>query len=572
MNKNRHLYIPGLILIFALSSGVISCRKQLDQVPQTAISDANFWKTPNDLALACNYLYSYLPGLAGNDPSGNPYPYQDRYSEIAFSASGANQISNGSRLAPATSSEWSGFYRLIRAANNILQKSTTVTGDTALINKYRGEAHFFRAWGYFELVKRFGDVPYISNTLTLEDSLLYAQRTNREVVIDAIYKDLDMAAAYCPMPDAQPASEYGRITATAALAFKSRVALFEGTWDKFHNEGDYAKHLQVAINTASAVMNGGKHNLFYYTPEPDSSYYYLFQYQNAATQTNYTYSTNHEIILPRLYGQNQNNNISSHSYVRGGLTDAGISATKAMIDTYLFRDGLPVGKSPYDSTNQQTSSLTIFRNREPRLGMTIYNRNQWYPSITGIHLYQPGLQYHIRKYATIQDFTANLSFINFIVIRYAEVLLNYAEATFELNNAISDADLDATINLIRSRTTNHDPAKLPPLTNEFVTANGLDMRTEIRRERTVELSFEGFHYWDIIRWKTAEIVLPQAVLGPKYFPDEMPNVPSAQFTPEGFVILEPASKRSFNPARDYLWPLPTKELALNAKLTQNPNW
>lgn len=570
MNKKYLIVVFAMILI-----GNFGCLKRLDQFPQTSISDANFWKTPNDLALACNYLYSFLPGLSlsGSEPSGIPYPYQDAYSEIAFSVtSGANQISNGSRLAPATSNEWDGFYRLIRAANNILQKSTLVSGDQTLINKYRGEASFFRAWGYFELVKRFGDVPFITTTLTSGDTLLYSGRTDRETIINAVYEDLENAAAFCPMPDAQPVAEFGRITATAALALTSRIALFEGTWKKNHNKGDYTKHLQTAVDAATVIMNGGKHNVFYYTNNPDSSYYYLFQYQDANSRANYTYNTNKEIMLPRLYGQNQSNNISSHNYVRAGLTDAGISATKTLVDIYLFRDGLPVGKSSLDSTNNQTSTLTIFRNRDPRLGMTIYNRNQWFPSISGTFLYQPVLYYHIRKYATIQDFISGQSFVNFLFIRYAEVLLNYAEAKFELNNSISNSELDATINVIRDRSSNRNRNKLPLLTNEFTAANSLDMRTEIRRERTIELCFEGFHYWDILRWKTAEIVLPQPLLGPKYFPNEMPNVPSAQFTPEGFVILEPASRRAFNPERDYLWPLPTRELALNDNLSQNPKW
>jgi len=555
-----------------LSLGILSCQKKLDQLPKTSISDANFWKTTNDLALACNYLYSYLPALNASDPSGNPYPYQDEYSEIAYNAFSVNTISDGSRLAPATSQEWNSYYRLIRAANNIMEKSATVTGEESLIDKYIGEARFFRAWGYFELVKRFGDVPYISKTLSTSDSLLYSSRTPREKVIDSIYADLDFAAANCPMPDAQPSAEYGRITSTAATAFKSRVALFEGTWDKFHNEGDASKHLQIAVDASSAVMTSGKHNLFTYAPDADSSYYYLFQYENAASLQNYTYATNHEIILARLYGQNQTNNISSHSYVRGSVTDGGISATRAFINMYLYKDGLPVGKSPFDSSLKETSTLTQFRNRDPRMGMTIMNKNQWYPSITGMHKYPPGLNYHTRKYGPIEDFTPNVSFINFMVIRYAEVLLNYAEAKYELNGSISDADLDATINLIRDRATNDNPALLPQLTNNLVNANGLDMRNEIRRARTIELAFEGFHYWDILRWKTAENVLPNALLGPKYFPDEMKNVPSAKYDANGFVIIEDASKRQFDPARDYLWPLPTKELGLNSNLTQNPNW
>jgi hypothetical protein len=153
-----------------------------------------------------------------------------------------------------------------------------------------------------------------------------------------------------------------------------------------------------------------------------------------------------------------------------------------------------------------------------------------------------------------------------MIIRYAEVLLNYAEATYELNNSISDADLNKSINLIRAR------VNVPPLTNQLVQANGLDMRTEIRRERIIELCFEGFDYWDLLRWGTAAQVLPQALLGAKYFPAEMPNITVAQLTPDGFAIWEPASKRTFNPQRDYLWPLPTTELGLNKNLTQNPGW
>lgn len=108
-------------------------------------------------------------------------------------------------------------------------------------------------------------------------------------------------------------------------------------------------------------------------------------------------------------------------------------------------------------------------------------------------------------------------FLDFIAIRYGEVLLNYAEAVYELNGSISDADLDKSINLLRKRATNNDPSKLPLLTNAFVNANGLNMRDEIRRERSIELAYEGFRYWDLLRWKTAEIELPKPILGRKYF-------------------------------------------------------
>lgn len=554
MTRNKSIYIKifPVCLILCISS----CKKQLDLTPKTVISDANFWHSPNDLALACNYLYNFLPGLGTSDPTGAPTPYQDTYSDDATSVV-PNQISDGSRLAPATSNEWTNYYRLIRAANNILEKSLTVTGDASTINKYLGEAHFFRALGYFELVKRFGNVPLISKTLTLEDTLLFSHRTDREIVIDSIYADLDYAGANCPLPSAQPGSEYGRITATAAWAYKSRVALFEGTWDKFHSEGNAAKHLQIAVDASQAVIGTGYHTLF--VAKGDSSYYYLFLYAGEGP-------ANKENILVRLYGQNIANNISSHSYGRSFLDQGVISATKTFMDTYLFTDGLPQGKSPYDSSANQTSTLTKFRNRDPRAGMTIFNRTDPYPTIVGILPYAPGLVYRIRKYYPIEDYTPNVSFIDFIVIRYAEVLLNNAEAKYELNGSISDADLNQTINLIRAR------VNMPALTNSFASANGLDVREEIRRERRIELSFEGFHYWDLLRWKTAETALPPSVLGTKYFPDEMMGVPTANRTPDGYAILESASKRQFSPQRDYLWPLPTKELGLNSNLSQNPNW
>lgn len=565
----RHFSIRSFLFILLMLAGVAGCQEELDQIPQTQISDASFWKNTSDLTQACNYLYTFLPGLGTSDPTGNPMPYQDNYSEDANGTGAA--VSNGSRIAPANSGEWTNYYRLIRAANNILEKSATVTGDTAQINRYLGEARFFRGMGYFELVKRFGDVPLITQTLSLSDTLLYASRTNRQVVLETVYADLDYASIHCPKPSALATAEYGRITSTAAQAFKARVALFAGTWDKYHGGGNPTKHLQLAVNASNAVINSGSHALF--TATGDSSYYYLFQYQNIATQTNYTYASNRETILDRLYGQNQVNNIVSHQYVRSGLEQGGIKPTKAFVDSYLFKDGLPKGKSKFDSLANQTNSLTEFSNRDPRMGMTVFNKTQLYPTINGNYLYKPALTYRTRKYFITPDWVLNISFVNFHIIRYAEVLLTNAEAKYELNGTISDADLNTTINAIRRRATNNNNDKLPLLTNAFVQSNGLNMLTEIRRERQIELGMEGFHYWDILRWKTAETVLLSSVLGAKYFPAEMtPASANTMLTTDKFLIIEDASRRKFDPQKDYLWPLPTRELALNPKLTQNPGW
>lgn len=578
----KQKYFRSIIWGFLISAFCFclgGCMKDLNQVPKTQLSDPNFWKTTSDLSQACNYLYTFLNGLGTDDPSGLPTPLQDNYSDKAFGDRSIG-FGDGSSVAVATSNEWTNYYELIRAANNILEKSVNIAGDQALIDRYKGEARFFRAMGYFELVKRFGDVPYINQTLSLDDTLLYTGRSPRQLVIDSIYADLDYAAAHCTKASALAASEYGRITRSAALSYKSRVGLFEGTWDKFRSVSTASQHLQVAIDAAGTVITEGEHSI--YTAQGGNSYFYEFQYDGGATgnpvqtvpggQANYTYASNKENIIVKLYGQNLNNNIISHNFGRNYLDQAHIAPTRAMLDTYLYEDGLPKGLSAFDSSGQETSSLTEFQHRDPRLSMSIYNKTEITPSIGGLINYVPGITYRYKKYWIVSDWNANISFVNFNVLRYAEVLLNYAEALFELNGQISDADLDKTVNVLRRRATDNDVSKLPLLTNAFVSSHGLNMRDEIRRERTVELAFEGQSYWDLLRWKTAEAVLPKAVLGRKYFSFENPAGTTPNLSADGFVLLEAAANRSFDPARDYLWSIPTKERALNDKLTQNPQW
>lgn len=542
------LHTRMLLLLFPALL-FFGCSKKLDQVPKTDLSDVNFWNNTNDMKLACNYLYSFLPPIESHT--------DDDMSADAFGLS-ANSVSDGSWLPPATADSWTGNYNLIRACNNILEKSVKVKGDPDEISKYLGETRFFRAWGYFDLVKRYGDVPFVTKTLQLTDTLLYTGRTNRELVLDSVYADLDFAVAHLPRASQQAGEEYGRITSTAALAFKSRVALFEGTRMKFFGQSGYQAHLQKAIDASDAIIGAASNALFTYSANPDSSYYYLFQYTGEG-------QGNPENILVRIYGENQVNDISANNYTREVLDEGLLMPTGNFTASYLYKDGLPSDKSPYYQT--QTNTLTEFENRDPRMAMTIFNKNSWYVS----GLYVPTFEYSQTgyrscKYYIAADWTINVSYIDNIIIRYAEVLLNNLEARFELNGSVTDDELNATLNLIRAR------AKMPALTNGFVSSNGLDMRTEIRRERRIELAFEGLRYWDLLRWKTAETELPQAIIGVKYFPAEQGQLDDPHLTPDGFVITQDANKRHFNPERDYLWPIPTQELGLNPKLTPNPKW
>ena len=171
-----------------------------------------------------------------------------------------------------------------------------------------------------------------------------------------------------------------------------------------------------------------------------------------------------------------------------------------------------------------------------------------------------------RKYFNLDDWTNQRSYIDGILIRYAEVLLNYAEAKFELEGSISDADLDLSVNLLRTR------GKIAKLSNAFVTTNGLDMRTELRRERRVELAVEGFRYWDLLRWKTAEIELVKPILGNFFFKTEFGTATTVKLTPDNFILVQDANFRKFDPTKDYLWPLPINEISLNPSLKQNQGW
>ncbi|RYZ51729.1 MAG: RagB/SusD family nutrient uptake outer membrane protein [Sphingobacteriales bacterium] len=543
--------INRLLFGCAMIAGLAACSKKLDLVPETSLTDAGFWKSSNDLVLACNELYQSLPTITNNV---NAIWTDDGY------GSAPNAISDGTRTVPGTDNAFNIPYALIRKANTILEKSTQITDNAVTVRRYRAEAYFFRAFAYSELVKRYGDVPLLLRTFDVFDTLATPHRTPREIVLDTMYRDLDSAVAALPLASALAAAEYGRITRNAALALKSRMGLMEGTRNKYHNLGNAAKHLQHSLVATETLMGLNWHGLFKYSAAPDSSYFYLFQYAGNGP-------ANRENILARLYGVNSTNSISEHNYTRQYLDVGVVTATRAMMDAYLYRDGLPLGQSPLQLP--QDSTMAEFTNRDPRIAMTVFNKRVWGFNAAWVPTFNTApTGYKIRKYATSQDWASQQSFNHHIIFRYAEILLNYAELKFEMNGAITDDELDKSINLIRAR------VNMPKLTNAFVATNNLNMLTEIRRERRVELAFEGeFRYWDLIRWKTAEIELPKTVKGSKKFPAEhVPAPPSSAVDANGFVIVQDASRRSFNVNRDYWWPFPTNETGLNPNLTQNPNW
>ncbi|MFT4205191.1 MAG: RagB/SusD family nutrient uptake outer membrane protein [Chitinophagaceae bacterium] len=546
--NTRHIIFPFLVVGFTLT---VSCNKKLDKVPESQLSDPTYWKTANDLKYAVNNIYSSLPSTENN-------AYDNRTENTYGMA--RNDISDGSRTVAATNTDWANFFAAIRMANNVLAKSVDIDDDADAVKKYVAEARFFRGYFYFELVKRFGDLPLLLRIFDETDTLVTAHRTNRKIVLDSAINDLEFAQQNLPQAADQSSEEYGRITSGAATGTIARIGLFEGTWSKYHenDETATAKYLDTAIAASQRLMDGGYYGLYQYGTQPDSSYFYLFQYAGEG-------SANRENILVRLYGENLSNSIAAHTYTQ--LLDKGqASPTRSLVDAYLYKDGLPLGQSPL--TQAQDSVQAEFIDRDPRLGMTVFNKKLWYVS----SYYQPTFSgtltgYKTAKYFISSDFNTGVSYIDNIVLRYGEILLTYAEAVYEKNGAVSDDDLNKSLNLVRDR------AGMPHLTNTFVSANNLSMQDEIRRERRVELAIESnMRYWDIIRWKTAEDILPNAILGSKIFPDEQTNIPSDPPLYNDFLVVQSSSQRTFNPERDYLTPIPTNDIGTDPNLTQNPGW
>lgn len=552
--------LKSVVLLLAILAGLPAC--EVDRLPETSIADETFWRSENDLRSAANYLYTYLPGWGTITPPGFSAAYninygsEDNWSDDAIGLA-SNGISDGSRLAPATDANYATSYLLIRAANNIIEKAPRSSAATsaAIIDRYTAEARFFRAFGYYNLLQRYGGVPLILKTLDDTSPELQAPAASREEVIAQIYQDLDFAVTKLPTPTALGTVDYGRISNTAALAFKARVALFEGTRSKFHNYGEPAKHLKAAVDAAKAVIDSKQHDLY------AGNYFDLFQTAGEGRQ-------NRENIIVRQYGVSLTDRVVTHSYYRGTLENGNMNPTKSLADAYLMKDGLPITKSPLYKA--PTTTLDVFKDRDTRMSDTFMKRGD--PMMTTKPIFDVAnlvfnkTGFMFRKTANVDDWNTQASTIDRPILRYAEVLLTYAEALYESTGSISDADLDLTINRLRQR------GGVAKLTNAFATTNSLNLRDEIRRERRVELAQEGFRYWDLIRWKTAEIELPKPVLGNYYFKSEFGTAAVVQLTPDNYILVQSTNFRKFDPSKDYLWPLPINEIALNPALQQNPNW
>lgn len=566
------------IKVACLSSLTLMAASCMDLEPLSDLGDNLVWDKADNFQLFANQFYGW-PHDFSSAISDNPH--SDYRSDLICTSS-INVYSQGTNTIPTGDKNYTDNYKHIYYTNLLLKNAATFS-DPAAIAVPVAEAKFFRAFAYFELVQLFGNTILLTDPVDLDSEKLSAPRDDRGVVVDQIIKDLKEAAADLP----ETSSEAGRLNKYVAHAMLSRVALYEGTWQKFHTGGMDATAnterstalLTIARDAANEVIAGGKYKIFHNDVLGNDSYRYMFTLEDGAqcNPANLSKSDNTEYIFIKRH----RNGDKTAWNITHGMVGNVCYITRKLANMYLCSDGLPIGKSP--KFKHYTGVTDEFQERDNRMannmlyqGQKYWNNDgKWRTTWTDADLassleanVRSGSGYQNRKWGTERKLDDYYESYDFPVIRYAEVLLNYAEAVYELNGAITDDDLDKSLNLVRLRV---NPA-MPKLSNDLVSAHQLSMREEIRRERTIELQLEGHRFDDLKRWATAAVEMVQPQLGVQvtgtWFETNWTNH-GKTLNADGCIVLY--TDRTWSD-KLYLYPLPSDQLQLNPQLKPNPGW
>lgn len=594
-------HIIKICLVVVATTLSFSCNDEfLDRQPLDQISNDSFWNTENDLAVYNNSLYDMarnddnVPIFMGHDDGFDSQKYGiwylDGYSDNTaprHSRSNNFQRTRAGKDSPPSSAggQWFGYkgWNFLRGINVGMDNYGRADISEVVRNKYVGEARLMRGWFYADKISKFGSAQWYESELNIDDDdILNGPRDSRDLVMGNVLTDLNFAVSNMPN-DWGDGNAPGRINRWGALLVKSRICLFEGTWRKYHGLSGADTWLTEAKNAAKELMDDGPYSL--YQGAPGAEYNELHRLEDV--------SGNPEVIYWRRYepGIFTNHVQNYHrSYVGG--------ATKDMVEDYLCDDGLPISLSASYMGDEVYEN--IFENRDPRLRQTIlhpddqaiYNYGNHapgvyaYPRIQGM----PGGQSSTTGYHIIKVFESkaayrsyNASWTPAITLRFAEALLNYAEATAELNGGtISQADLDISVNLLRDRVGMPHLVSNPPMDPRYASLGISSDLVEIRRERRIELFMEGFRYDDLRRWK----------LGPKLrnkdYGMRWDAANSSRVDPDGNATIGVGmvdgveyleaykgtdyETPEFDESKHYLWPIPLATLSQNPNLGQNPGW
>lgn len=595
MKKIIYIIVPCLMVFFT------SCEDEfIDLDPPASITDQVYYTEAEHFLTGSNQFYTDL--MTWRYDQGI---YADHGSDlVGYTEDSDMQIySRGDTRAPESDGYYSAPYSAIRDMNLLLQRAEAYEGEESIV-PYVAATKFHRAYQYFNLVQRFGGVPLVTRPLDVGDEELSAPRSSRYQVVAQILADLDDAIAGLPTEQEIASEDKGKISKWAAMAFKADVLLHEATWMKYvgtttdgdgtstgagsegFNASNIDIYLQEVVTLTKTIMDQGGFELWDYNDELDNlSSNFLFNLEDGGSNpAGLDKATNKEFIFYNKYDFTfrQAGDLLSHVY------EGRVKPSRKMMDLFLSSDGLPIDQSPLFQGYENTPDE--FQNRDYRmrayftyhktLGEIPQNGDVTLNGTNNFGYFNS--KFMSWKWGTDEAYRATKTeAYDMPFIRLAEVYLMYAEALYELNGSLTDAQMDESINLVKAR------AGLPPLSNSFLATNNMDIETEIRRERTIELYAEGAtRFNDLKRWGIAEDELGETIYGAVIEGTVYENNPEL-YSPEGYgfgegvtetgvgerraLIVQPAATRNFT--RDnYLFPIPTSQTSLNENLNQNPGY
>ena len=562
----KRKFTSFLLAAIVLTSG---CKKDfLERYPLDALEDNTYWTNETNVR---TFAWAFYPAYFGGYGSG--FTWGKFFSGQSLNDDFAPTTPTPfTRVVPASGGGWS--FAWVRKANIMIDRVDASPLPDEAKKHWVGIGRFFRALEYHDLVKNFGDVPWYDRELKETDGDLYKPRDSRSVVMDNVLADMRYAAENVRLTDGTEGQVVNRMV---VLAMMSRVFLFEGTFQKYHglNAQKATEYLQAAQWAADEVIKSNKYTI-------TDNFRTVFNSLDLAGKK--------EVILYRHYEAGVLTH-SLHSYVNGE-PQSGIS--RDAVEAFLAKDGLPIKLSPLYQGDKGIANVVA--NRDPRLTETMVPELRLKGAVPNYST----SGYSVRKFfnETLKDLpegSSNLNRTDAPVIRFGEVLLNYAEATAELGT-LTQADLDKSINKLRSRpgislpglqvmggspavngTTYDDPERDPAVPA---------MIWEIRRERRTELMFEGFRLDDLKRWKKLAYTDTEANpdinrgawIKKSDYPSLHADVRIENGAAEGYIVPAPsaASARTFTDPKVYLEPIPLDQIKLyetqGVTLTQNPGW
>lgn len=520
---------------------LLACTDFLERTPLDFISPENYLTNENQAEILLNGVYNSLAFTSGNENQRFWPVHMASFTDDVYDMQPWHETTMWARGQGSAESswpkwKWSQDYQGIARANVFLDKIGSSGLKSEKVPRFIAEAKFLRAWYYLDLVTYYGDVPLVLIPGDLSNG--FPERDPKAVVVEQILKDLNEAIPDLPL--AYEDSDAGRVTRGAAMGVKARTLLYESRWAE-------------AAQTAKDVMD-----LHVYTLYPDYQGLFLEKNEVAATC---------EVMFQKYYTGGVD---PSWIYMLLGEYPA-FSPTKQLIDAYYMNDGWPITKSKlFDPKNPHL-------NRDSRFYASIYYPGCKYlnykqgnpdPKITKDSIRIPAWVLNTSGFRAKKHWDGTLMEAsdegrNIYFMRYAEMLLTYAEAQNEANGP--EQSVYAAIDELRNR------CKMITLTQAMPGLSKEEMREVIRNERRIELVFEGLRWADIRRWKIGEKVMVDAI---GYDNSLLKNYPGdGKGESEEWVYKEIViDTRQFNPKRDYLWPIPLSEINANPNMVQNPGY